>query len=104
MYTYTKLPYNIQNCQKIYQMAAKCTKWSLHMHQQGPPKCTQIGIFGIQICTPSGNPDENAFRLTKPTQSECNRNTERNWAKEFFKAPNAGKKSALVPENFFFAS
>jgi hypothetical protein len=28
-----------------------------HCPLKGPPKFTQTGIFGTQICMPSGNPD-----------------------------------------------
>jgi hypothetical protein len=37
--TYTKWPYNIPNGHIIYQ----------HYPFQGPPKFTQIGIFGLKI-------------------------------------------------------
>jgi hypothetical protein len=50
---YTKLT-------KIYQMDKKYTKWQQngpyghtkyqHLPLQDPPKFTQIGIFGFQIC------------------------------------------------------
>jgi hypothetical protein len=43
--SYTKRPYNIPNGRKIYQ----------HYPFRGPPKFTQIGIFGSKICKPSGN-------------------------------------------------
>jgi hypothetical protein len=49
---YTKVPLNVQ-------MVVKCTKWQYyipndhkiyqHFPFQGPPKCTQIGIFGLKI-------------------------------------------------------
>jgi hypothetical protein len=47
------------NGHKLYQMAIKCTKWPKHISNghilyqpfpfQGPPKFTQIGIFGLKI-------------------------------------------------------
>jgi hypothetical protein len=37
--TYPKCPQNIPNSHKIYQ----------HFPVQGPPKITQIGIFGLKI-------------------------------------------------------
>jgi hypothetical protein len=56
---YTKLPLN-------YQMAIKCTQWPKCIPNdqiiyqpfaiQGPPKFTQIGIFGLKIGISSGNP------------------------------------------------
>jgi hypothetical protein len=45
---YTKLP-------QLYQIALEFTKWSQNfpnyrkIYQQGPPKFTQIGIFGLKI-------------------------------------------------------
>jgi hypothetical protein len=55
----------IPNGHKIYQMAVKDTKWPLnipnghkiyqHLPLHGPPKFTQIGIFGLKT-NPSGNP------------------------------------------------
>jgi hypothetical protein len=44
---------NAPNCRKIDQMAVK---YANIFHCKGPPKFTQIWIFGLKICTPSGNP------------------------------------------------
>jgi hypothetical protein len=43
---------NIPNGHKIYQ----------HFPFQGPSKFTQIGIFGLKLHKPSGNPAEDASR------------------------------------------
>jgi hypothetical protein len=56
----TKWPQNIPNDLKMYPMAIKYTKWQYkyqHFLFQGPPKYAQIAIFGVKICTASGNPD-----------------------------------------------
>jgi hypothetical protein len=62
---YTKLPQNIPNRHKMYQMATKYTKWPQnipkkdqmvieyiyqHLQLDEPPNFTQIGIFGLKIC------------------------------------------------------
>jgi hypothetical protein len=54
-----KLPQNVPNGDKIYQMAVKYSEWPQnipnghkifqHFPFQGPPKYTQICIFGFQI-------------------------------------------------------
>jgi hypothetical protein len=63
---YTKWPNNIPNGQTIYQMAKQYTKWPNNIPNVrnifqmaieyanlfpflGPPKFTQIGIFGLKI-------------------------------------------------------
>jgi hypothetical protein len=42
-------------------MARKFTEWPQNIYQhlplQDPPKFTQMGIFGLKIYVPSGNPD-----------------------------------------------
>jgi DNA gyrase/topoisomerase IV subunit A len=56
---HTKTGTNITNNHKIYQMAAKYIKWPYnnrpnghkidqHLPLQEPPKCTQIGKFGLK--------------------------------------------------------
>jgi hypothetical protein len=56
---------NIPNDHKLYKMAIQCKKWlqsapnghkiCQHIPIKGPPKYTQIGIFGTKS-KPSGNP------------------------------------------------
>jgi hypothetical protein len=49
---------HIPNCNKIYQMAVKYSKWSKkyqHFPFKDPSKFTQIGIFWFEN-KPSGNP------------------------------------------------
>jgi hypothetical protein len=52
---YTKLPQTIPNCHKLCQMAMKYSKLSYNLKKtkhfpfQGPPKFTQIRIFGLKI-------------------------------------------------------
>jgi hypothetical protein len=49
-----KWPQNIRNGSKIDQMDIKFTDI---FHSLDTAKITQIGIFGLKIHTPSGNPD-----------------------------------------------
>jgi hypothetical protein len=56
---YSVWPQNIQNDRKINKMAVKQP-----FPLQGPPKYSQIGIFGMKIGIPSGNPA--AGNKTKP--------------------------------------
>jgi hypothetical protein len=44
---YTKLPQIMPNGQKLYQMAVNYSEYQ-HFSFQGPPKVTQIGIFGMK--------------------------------------------------------
>jgi hypothetical protein len=57
---YTKLPLTkLPNGNEIYQMAENIHNGHKIYQQyavQGPPKFTQIGIFGLKINTPSGDP------------------------------------------------
>jgi hypothetical protein len=55
MLQHTKTGKNVPNNQKIYQMAIKYAKWPKiyqkdikHLPLQGPPKFTQIWIFGLK--------------------------------------------------------
>jgi hypothetical protein len=52
--TYHKI--YIPNGHKIYQIRPNGHKMYQHLPLQDPPKFTQIGIFGLKICMPSGNP------------------------------------------------
>jgi hypothetical protein len=63
-----KWPQNIPNGRNTYQ----------HFPLQNHPEFTQIGIFGLKICMPSGNP---AFETNTATGPICSawRNQERPW-------------------------
>jgi hypothetical protein len=68
----TKLPQH-------YLMAIECTKWPLnipngykiyqHFSFKGPPKFTQIGIFGLKKI-PSGNPASESLTLFLETEKK----------------------------------
>jgi hypothetical protein len=52
---YTKLPYRIPNGREIDQVAIKYTHIFQCKALQNLPK---LGVFGLKICTPSGNPEK----------------------------------------------
>jgi hypothetical protein len=54
---------NTPNSLKIGQMAIYIEYQ--HLLMQDPPKFTPIGIFGLKICIPSGNPVRHIFILVR---------------------------------------
>jgi hypothetical protein len=52
---YTKFPQNIPNSLKIGQMALQFTNIIFHCKTL-PRFLANLGIFGLKICVPSGNP------------------------------------------------
>jgi hypothetical protein len=63
---YAKWPQNMPTDHKICQMTTKYAKWLQsipncrkifqHFPFRGPPKFSQVDIFGTKMCTASGNP------------------------------------------------
>jgi hypothetical protein len=67
----TKWTQNVPNDHKTSQMSIpNGHKIYQHFSIQGPPKFTQIGIFGLKN-KPSGNPASHLFRLTNSSARSC---------------------------------